>query len=217
MLDRDLLRPGRFDRVIQVSLPDATAREAILLTLLSRLPLCLDSLDAVLLHRTLPRHLQATPTPLQQSSVSLQQSSISPQKSSIPPQKSPVSPQHGLGLDSVLPVEAGGERQGGGMACEGEGGEVRRLAQELAKVTAQCSGADLRHLCRLAALDAVQRDPACQLLVPSDFFDVIGKVCKGVINLGEGGAATTLVEPSAPSPQKIATLKSNPFAHFDLV
>jgi len=213
MLDRDLLRPGRFDRVIQVSLPDATAREAILLTLLSRLPLCLDSLDAVLLHRTLPRHLQATPTPLQQSSVSLQQSSISPQKS-------PVSPQHGLGLDSVLPVEAGGERQGGGVACEGEGGEggeVQRLAQELAKVTAQCSGADLRHLCRLAALDAVQRDPACQLLVPSDFFDVVGKVRKGVPNLGEGGAATTLVQPCAPSPQKVATLKSNPFAHFDLV
>jgi len=164
MLDDDVLRPGRFDRVIRVELPNLSAREAILQALLARLPLDLRELERELASRGVGGRL-----PVEVSA-------------------------RGGGGDGGLPSGhvagvAGAGAQGDGgtgkterslsrAAPESAESGVHALAKALAQVTPQCSGADLRHLCQLAAYDALNRDPDAQVIAVSNFFAVLSKVCK---------------------------------------
>ena len=119
MLDKDLLRAGRFDRVLHIPLPDAQARKAILESLLACLPIGRGSAAAV-------------------------------------------------GFD---PSDGGSD-----------GSFVSDLACRLANKTEGCTGAELKHLCRLATLNAVERDPDNDdpVMEENDFFDVIPRVSLSV-------------------------------------
>ena len=168
MLDRDLLRPGRFDRVIRASLPDAKARDSILRSLLARLPLDLSDLepefarqgvDAALLYQEVRQEACADGADAAREGGDRAHHSARAE-----------------GDDS-----AGAEGVGGRGTCDEpqpphELG-VRELARSLSRVTVQCSGADLRHLCHLAAYRALQRHGDARVLLPSDFFAVVGQVC----------------------------------------
>lgn len=157
MLDQDLLRPGRFDRVLRVSLPDLSARAAILRSLLSRLPLDLGQLESEL--------------KLRGFDAALLREEMQRGACDHGADTSSWGGVHGS-LDQAE-TGGGGVEMGGDSQCS-----LRILARSLARVTERCSGADLRHLCQLAAYHALERDGNARVLVPSDFFTVAGKVCK---------------------------------------
>ena len=144
MLDKDLLRAGRFDRVLHIPLPDAQARKAILESLLACLPISRG---------------RAAP----------------------------------VGLDP-------GDGGDGGS----DGWFVSGLACRLANKTEGCTGAELKHLCRLATLKAVERDPDNDdpMMEENDFFDVIPRVSLSGEDEAEAGAPHSQTPP-------VVTLKAS--------
>ena len=87
-------------------------------------------------------------------------------------------------LLACLPISRGSVAAVGFDPSDGgsDGSFVSDLACRLANKTEGCTGAELKHLCRLATLNAVERDPDNDdpVMEENDFFDVIPRVSLSV-------------------------------------